>query len=415
MPTSRTFAFFVTALLLYFFANQTQVGWIYVMSALMLGVVLAAWWMGRNALKGITAERTILPSDPPHEGQPVSVSLTFNNTRADSHIRTTEHCPFADPQSESRHISVFIPAIPPKTPILLNYEANADRRGLHEYPPLQLDSPAPFGLFRRKRTIPQPTRILIYPEVKPLHRLALFDRRPSALLSRPRPGTGTELIGIRPYRSGDSTRHIHWRSVARTGQLISKEFADDSQPGLTIALDLFNYQTSQSDTKHTPFEWTVKIAASIGCYAIQRGYALHLLADETAWAPPPGPLSRTALLEYLARVQPTGTQPLAAQLATSQLLITNYLVALLPHPDDSILTPLLALKHRGIETQTIILDPASFPTGGPSGATLNGALTASGLETRIITFVTDWSTQLTDSPTFTYNPTITTQSPISSL
>lgn len=396
MPTSRTTAFLVTALLLYFFANQTQVGWIYVMTALMAGVVLAAFWLGRNALKGIGAERTVLPNEPPHEGEAVSVSLTFHNALTDSHIRTTEQCPFAEPESEAKRISIFIPSITRNAPVKLEYEVTADRRGLHEFPPLQLETPAPFGLFRRKRTLNVPTRVLIYPEVKPIRRLALFDRRPSALLSRPRPGTGTELIGVRPYRPGDSPRHIHWRSVARVGQLISKEFADDSQPGLTIALDLHN--ASIPESKHTPFEWAVKIAASIGEDAMRRGYALHLLADNTAWPPPPGPISRTALMEYLARVQPTGNTSLADLLANNQNLITNYLVCILPTPDDSVLEPLLALKHQGIETLVVVLDPNSFPNGGAGGEPVAGTLVGNGFDTRLIQFGTDWATQLQDAP-----------------
>ncbi len=375
----------------------------YVMAALMAGVVLAAFWLGRNALNGISVERKVLPTDPPHEGETVSVTLTFRNTRTDSHIRTTEQCPFAEPDSEAKRISIFIPAMTREEPAKLDYEVVVDRRGLHEFPPLQLESPAPFGLFRRRRTLNVPTRVLIYPEVKPIRRLALFDRRPSALLSRPRPGTGTELIGVRPYRTGDSPRHIHWRSVARVGQLISKEFADDSQPGLTIMLDL--HKLPISDSKHTPFEWAVKIAASIGEDAIRRGYALHLLGDAGTWPPPPGPISRTALMEYLARVQPTGSSTMADMLANNQSLITNYLVCILPTPETAVIEPLLALKHRGIETLTVILDPASFPkgVGSPAGAPMAGSLAHAGFDTRLIQFGTDWASQLQDTPTLTFS------------
>ena len=165
MPTARTTTLLITALLLYFFANQTQVGWIYVIAALLVGTVLAAGWLGRNALKAITATRTIAPSDPPHEGETVSITLTFNNTQFDSHIRTTEQCPFADPDTTAHLTSIFIPSLPPRAPVQLTYAVVVDRRGLHEYPPLKLTTPAPFGLFRRQRPLALPTRLLVYPEV----------------------------------------------------------------------------------------------------------------------------------------------------------------------------------------------------------------------------------------------------------
>lgn len=406
MPTSRAAAFLAAAALLYFFANQVQVGWIYVMSALMAGTVLGAWWLGRGALKGVTAERTIAPSNPPHEGDAVSVQLTFRNARSDSHIRTTERCPFAGPQTPAHTLSIFIPSLPANAPVQLNYDAVVDRRGLHEFPPLKLESPAPFGFFRRRRLLPLPTRILAYPEVRPLRRLALFDRQPAAVLARPRPGIGTEFIGVRPYRPGDSPRHIHWRSTARIGELISKEFADDTRPGLTLALDLFRHPYPPEGfepwgglKKHTPFEWTVKIAASIGDYTRRRGYALHLLADESAWPPPPGPLSPTALLEYLARVQPTGARNLQSLISSPQSPITSYFICLLPYPDDSVVESLVALRRRGCEVLAVVLDPESFPAGGPPGAPLADGLAAAEIESQLIRFGRDWVEQLITNDT----------------
>ena len=37
-------------------------------------------------------------------------------------------------------------------------------------------------------------------------------------------GAGLEPRGVRQYVQGDSLRHVHWRSTAKTGQLLVKEF-----------------------------------------------------------------------------------------------------------------------------------------------------------------------------------------------
>ena len=37
-------------------------------------------------------------------------------------------------------------------------------------------------------------------------------------------GAGLEPRGVRAYSAGDSLRHVHWRSSAKTGQLLVKEF-----------------------------------------------------------------------------------------------------------------------------------------------------------------------------------------------
>ncbi len=396
MPTKRTPAILFIALLLYLFANQTQVGWLYVMSALLAGVVAAAWALNRRALRGLAGTRQVGAGAQAelYEGDEVAVRLALKNPgRAPmTHVRTAEICPLADPESAHRNLNIFIPALPAGGETALAYDVTIYRRGLHEFPPLALESRAPFGFFRRKRTLAAPARVLVYPELRPLRRLNLLDRQPSVQLTRPRAGAGTEVIGVRPYRTGDSPRHIHWRSVARTGQLISKEFVDESRPGVTVALDLFPNPYPDPENKHHPFEWAVKIAASIGDYAQRRGYALHLLADETAWPPPSGPLSRLALLEYLARVQPTSMRSLAEILETG--MVQTFLVALLPWPNRDVIDPLIALRQRGVEVLAILLDPASFPTGDVSAAPLAAELRALDVGTRLVAFGQDWRMQI---------------------
>ncbi|MBI5082462.1 MAG: DUF58 domain-containing protein, partial [Chloroflexi bacterium] len=263
MPTQRALSFLIISVLLYLFANQTQVGWIYIMSAIVAGVLLASWWLNRGTLHGITAsrlfaslakenQRTSVNSAPSafsgldqefYESDEINIQLTLGNANRSttSLIRAAESCPFAAPVAETLRatsLQLFIPSLTQNQTAQFNYTVIADRRGVHRFPPLKLSSRAPFGLFECKRDLDQPTPILIYPEVKRLLRLSLLDRQPAAQLVTQRAGIGTEVIGVRAYRIGDSPRHIHWRTVARTNHLMSKEFADESNPGLTLVLDL---------------------------------------------------------------------------------------------------------------------------------------------------------------------------------
>ena len=115
---------------------------------------------------------------------------------------------------------------------------------------------------------------------------------------------GRKLLGFRPYRTGDSPRHIHWRSVAKKGQLISKEFAEETQRGLTLVIDRFCPPEYPYSTKHTPFEYVVKAGVSIAEYAQQRGYPLHIMADSTDLPIPSGAVTWDAFLQYMARITP---------------------------------------------------------------------------------------------------------------
>ncbi|MFL7794906.1 MAG: DUF58 domain-containing protein [Anaerolineae bacterium] len=402
LPTARAITLLVAALLIYFFGNQTQVGWMFVMSALLAGTVLAAWMLNRHSLRGVEIERQVgeSPNAELYEGETVTIWLMFRNTIRflAAQIRATERCPLAALDSARRRLDLFVPLILPRRGgASFEYEVEIDRRGVYEFPSLELSSRAPFGFFCRHRCIDLPTRVLVYPEVRRLHHFRLLDHRLALEVVRPHAGVGTEILGVRPFRSGDSPRRIHWRSVARTGRLISKEFVDESRPGLTLILDVCKHPYPLTMSKHTPFEWAVKVAVSIGDYTLRRSYPLHLLADDDAWPTPGGSVARLAMLEYLARVQPTGERSLTAVLDRDAPLVTPCVVAILAWPDAAALEPLLALRHRGLAVFAVLLDPASFPAGGPSAGSLADEMRASDLEVSLVRFGEDWRGQIEPS------------------
>jgi uncharacterized protein (DUF58 family) len=395
IPTVRTTVVLVAVLLLYLFGNQTQVGWMFVMSALLAGVVLSAWWFNRRVLSGVAVARAVghLPNQELYEGDTTTVSLTFRNTGRllAAQVRATERCPLAALDSPKRAIGLFVSYLPPgRGDAHLEYSVDIDRRGVHEFPPLELTSRAPFGFFRRCRRLDVPTRVLVYPEVCRLHHLRLLDRHQALELSRRRAGVGTEILGVRPFQSGDSPRRVHWRSVARTGRLMSKEFADESRPGLVLVLDVRAHPYAPTASKYTPFEWAVKIAASIGDYTQRRGHPLHLLTDDEAWPTPSGPVSRLPLLEYLARVQPTGRRTVASVVEGGALPATPCVVAILPWPDADAVGALSDLRHRGMSVLAILVDPVSFPVGGPPAGPLSDELRTVGIETSLVQFGDEW-------------------------
>jgi uncharacterized protein (DUF58 family) len=235
---------------------------------------------------------------------------------------------------------------------------------------------------------------LVYPEVRPLKKLNLLDRRAAPEVTRQRAGVGFEVMGVRAFRTGDSARHIHWRSVARTGELISKEFADEAQPGLSLALDLYAHSFPKSENKHSPFEWMVKVAASIADYARHKSYPLHILADSEVLAIPSGPVSWSALLQYLARIQPIGQRHLAQVIGNQPIQAT--VAAVFPWPDLGAVEALLELKHRRVDVLAVIIDAESFPADGASISAFAAQLQGAGIEIRVVQFGDDWTGQLSE-------------------
>jgi uncharacterized protein (DUF58 family) len=334
MLTSRAYWFFFAAFLFYLFANQTQIGWLYSVTALLAGCVFAAWFVGWGSVRKITGRRAIqrdgaaraqhsaplqdgsvetldenrarhiLPLQdemPLHEGDEIAVTLTLENRRGlpAAQLNVTEICPLANPEGEQHLVTMFVPAVPARGSLAFTYEFAIHRRGAYQFPSVEVKTRAPFGFVRRQGRLDVPTSCLIFPEFKRLERLPLLDKQVAAQWTYPKAGQGSEILGVRPYRPGDSPRHIHWRSVARTGQLISKEFAEETQPGLTLILDRYTpyeaeqqfWATNKADerpslTKHTPFEMAVKCATSVADYALRRRFALYLVAASQDYAQP---------------------------------------------------------------------------------------------------------------------------------
>lgn len=391
-PTGRLYTFAIVAVLMYLAANQTQVNWLYVTSALIAGVIPAAWAINRAVLRGITGERGIVNEngrDDFHEGDTVHVTLRLESRPAAAQITLQEACPLRP--IDAPPLRAFVPRVSAARPVEIPYTVTIDRRGLHTFPDVALSSKNPFGLFRVTGALNVPTRLLVYPEVRPLERLPLLDRQTAAMFTAQTAGIGNEVIGVRPYRAGDSPRHIHWRSVARTGQLVSKEFADETQPGLSLVID--RALAPGAHPKHNPFEWGIKAAVSIADYARQRRYPLYVHADASDFAHPHGAVTWDALMQYTARLPAGGAGGLADVLGRGGF--RQFVAVMVAQPDAALVAPLIALRHSGANLLVVVPNPASFPgEAGDDAAAFVGSLRGAEVAVMVLAYGEDYAAAL---------------------
>jgi uncharacterized protein (DUF58 family) len=61
-----------------------------------------------------------------------------------------------------------------------------------------------------------------------------LERRRSLV---PLPADGTDIYGLHPFRTGDSPRLIHWKTTARVGEPMVREFDRNSAPDLLATID----------------------------------------------------------------------------------------------------------------------------------------------------------------------------------
>src|SRR6202042_142813 len=99
--------------------------------------------------------------------------------------------------------------------------------------PLRAWSAYPFGLVQRTAIIgAEDEELIVLPRLGQVHRgkLRRFLTHTAPLdggfsnQQRAQPLTLNEFHSLRPFRRGDSPRWIHWRTSARRGELMVREF-----------------------------------------------------------------------------------------------------------------------------------------------------------------------------------------------
>jgi len=356
MPTRDAYAIAALAVLIFFVAFNLQSGWVYAVDALLAGVVLVGLLSARHAVRGVRITRH-LPAEAV-EGEPVTVGLTLEarGTGRRAFLRVLDAVPGLSP------VEVFIGAVAPGHPLRTSYVTTAVRRGTHYADTTVLSSGGLAGVFVARRAVAAPGEMTVYPRYWQLSRFPLAAWTPSVQAAgATRRRGGLEFYGLRDYRSGDSLRHVHWRSSARRGALMVREFEQELPGSLTLVIDTRPEVQAGSGAEST-FEDLIRAAASIAWYVTSHGGAVRLLAATAA-----GPLDLTAgwrpVLRALADLRMEGDIPPARLL---DAVGAGRMPVIALSPDPAAVAP---LRASGTEVAAILADAASYdsrPAAGPA-------------------------------------------------
>lgn len=171
-----------------------------------------------------------------------------------------------------------LPAMNPGAEAEAVVEITPLRRGLIRFNSVSLARSDPLGLFRSFVKSPAPQSVLVLPKRYPLPLIALpgtqkYQEGGVAMASNV--GRSDEFVALRDYRRGDPLRHIHWRSWAKTGRPIVKEFEDEFFTRHALVLDTFT-----DDPRGAAFEEAVSVAASFASTIVTQESLLDLLFVE---------------------------------------------------------------------------------------------------------------------------------------
>ncbi len=198
-------------------------------------------------------------------GQTINLPLEIENPkwRRRQSIVVEEQLPFA---LETPLRSV-IPPIRRRSKESFDRQVLAIRRGDFKLNAITLRGGDPAGLFYRETTVRLPASVVIYPPVEPVPDLLLHQHEATqATTGDPisAAGTSQDFYGVREYNHADGMRYIHWRSSARFGKFMVKEFERNAVMSVAVLLDA-NEQLV-SDGAWSNLEYLVRAAASLSHY-----------------------------------------------------------------------------------------------------------------------------------------------------
>ncbi len=236
--------------------------------------LLAAAYVGRSRYK-LACTRSLEPGRAP-VGSSARVILRLQNMSRlpTGTLLLEDRLPYA----LGSRPRVVLERLAPHQASSVAYTVRADVRGRYGVGPLVIRLTDPFGLCELNRSFPSVDRLTVIPQVVPLPAVRLAGEYAGTGESRARSVAvhGEDDAATREYRRGDDLRRVHWRSTARTGELMVRREEQPWESRATVVLDT-RAHAHRGEGPTASFEWAVSAAASIAVHLRQAGYKLRLV------------------------------------------------------------------------------------------------------------------------------------------
>jgi len=262
-----------------------------------------------------------------------------------------------NPFQAVRLTEAVVPPLLPKSETEVPFEILPLRRGVLRLSGMTLARPDPLGLFRAFSKVSAPQTVLILPKRYPLPPVALpgtMKYQEGGVALAANIGRSEEFVSLRDYRRGDPVRHLHWRSWAKTGKPIVKEFEDEFFVRHALVLDTF------TDEPHGEIlEEAVSVAASFACTVLSQESLLDLLfvgAESYCFTAGRGLGQMDQMLEILAAVRACN-KPFATleQLVVGHVAVVSGCICVLQKWDDARKKFVKKLRALGVPVMVTVI------------------------------------------------------------
>ena len=360
-PTARGWQALVFGALVMFVARMIGTTQFYQLGYALLGLVLAALVLGLLGSRGIRFSRNLPAGTRFTAGKPARIDLLLSNSSSfgTSEVYVTDRLP--KPQSFE------MPALRGGGADVVEVPVTFERRGVYGLGPAEVRALEPFRLLQFVREFRGSTEVVVYPEVHELSNFSLGSGNTEAGARGSLGQRGEEFAGLREYRRGDDRRHIHWKSVARTGELFVKEFVLQAPRRYTVALDL-RRQGLRVPEKEV--EDAVSAAASVLTHLRDEGLPFRLYGTvQEPFSTEFGSDDKSyrAAMRLLATTKAGGSLDLGPSLVGERERLGEGVVLISRTNEDPLPGAVRKLRGAGLSVVVVALAPHTYRLGGSGG------------------------------------------------
>lgn len=257
-------------------------------------------------------------------------------------------------------------------PVRTLYQFRAMRRGKYTWHELTVEGTDALGLIHKQRLYrTAPSEMIVLPRPIPvameLPAAAGFGL--SEAESGSTRGAGLEPFGVREYVAGDSLRHVHWRSSAKVGTLLVKEFETGSHSVATFVL-----QTTRGTDLGSGSQSSLDLICGHAVYLaetfIRQGMRVEFPGLDRKGGSNVGAERIAEIYDLLAQVEAQDLTPVGERFAAlaPDLGTGSVVFVFMAVKDPTLLSAIAASRNTSIRVVPLVYDAEVFDKSAASAA-----------------------------------------------
>jgi uncharacterized protein (DUF58 family) len=261
---------------------------LYLLLGGMMGFIAVSGWLSEQVVRGI--EVRALPPRAATAGTPTRVGYEVRNRKKWMPSYALE---VVEPDGGR----AYAPVVRAGQAYAVRADRVFERRGVYTLAPVTLATSFPFGLFIKTREVAVGGEVVVWPRRDRNVREPLTGgdkARRRGQLAGSAEGARGEFRGLRGYRPGDDPRDVHWRSTARLGLPLVREYERDVGKTVWLCLDLRTDDEREADM-------AAEIVASLADRAAGRHERFGLVTADIVVGAGQGVAQLERVLDALAR------------------------------------------------------------------------------------------------------------------